>query len=147
VAYVPLGQGSGACAAIAAKLALNHQVRIVGVVSAHATTFADSLIAGKVVEAPVSTVLADGMACRVADPSALEILLAHMDHIVKVTDEEVAQAMRAIYTDTHNVAEGAGAAALAAALQEKASLQGKCVGLTLSGGNVDSDQFAKVLQG
>ena len=90
VVYVPIGQGSGACSAIAAKLALNHQARIVGVVSAHATTYADSLAAGRVVEAPVSTVLADGMACRVADASALEVLLPHIDHIVKVSDTEVA---------------------------------------------------------
>jgi threonine dehydratase len=147
VVYVPIGQGSGACAAIAAKLALNHRARIVGVVSAHATTYADSLAAGQVIEAPVSTVLADGMACRVADQAALDILLLHLDHIVKVSDGEVATAMRAIYTDTHNVAEGAGAAAFAAAFQEKSLLRGLCVGLTLSGGNVDADVFAQVLEG
>jgi threonine dehydratase len=147
VVYVPIGQGSGACAAIAAKLALNHRARIVGVVSAHATTYADSLAAGQVIEAPVSTVLADGMACRVADQAALDILLLHLDHIVKVSDGEVATAMRAIYTDTHNVAEGAGAAAFAAAFQEKGLLRGLCVGLTLSGGNVDADVFAQVLEG
>jgi threonine dehydratase len=147
VVYVPIGQGSGACAAIAAKLALNHRARIVGVVSAHATTYADSLAAGQVIEAPVSTVLADGMACRVADQAALDILLLHLDHIVKVSDGEVATAMRAIYTDTHNVAEGAGAAAFAAAFQEKSLLRGLCVGLTLSGGNVDADVFVQVLEG
>jgi threonine dehydratase len=99
-----------------------------------------------VVEAPVTTQLADGMACRVADPDALAILLPHLDHVVKVTDAEVAHAMRALYTDTHNVAEGAGAAALAAALQERHLLQGQCVGLTLCGGNVDAPVFASVLQ-
>ena len=145
VVYVPIGQGSGACSAIAAKLALKHRARIVGVVSAHATTYADSLEAGRVLESPVSTVLADGMACRVADASALEVLLPHIDHIVKVTDDEIAYAMRAIYTDTHNVAEGAGAAAVAAALKEKGDLRDKCIGLTLSGGNVDADMFGKVL--
>ncbi len=147
VIYVPIGQGSGACSAIAAKLALGHQARIVGVVSAHATTYADSLKAGQVVEAPVTTQLADGMACRVADPEALAILLPHLDHVVQVTDAEVAHAMRALYTDTHNVAEGAGAAALAAALQEQHSLQDQCVGLTLCGGNVDAPVLAQVLQG
>ena len=85
VVYVPIGQGSGACSAIAAKLALGHRARIVGVVSAHATTYADSLAAGHVVEAPVTTLLADGMACRVADPEALAILQGQIDHIVKVT--------------------------------------------------------------
>ncbi|NMM81452.1 hypothetical protein B2J86_11055 [Acidovorax sp. SRB_14] len=145
VAYVPIGQGSGACAAIAAQRALGHGVRIVGVVSRHATTYADSIAAGRVVEAPVSTVLADGMACRVADREALDILIPHLDHVVQVSDGEVAAAMRAIYTDTHNVAEGAGAAALAAALQEKAQLQGQCVGLALTGGNVDAPVFAGTL--
>jgi threonine dehydratase len=145
VVYVPIGQGSGASSAIAAKLALGHKARIVGVVSAHATTYADSLAAGRVVASPVSTVLADGMACRVADHGALQVLAPHIDHIVQVTDAEVAQAMRDIFADTHNVAEGAGAASFAAAMQERASLQGQVVGTTLCGGNVDSTVFAKVL--
>jgi len=147
VVYVPIGQGSGACSAIAAKLALGHRARIVGVVSAHATTYADSLAAGRVVEAPVSTELADGMACRVADQAALDVLAAHLEHVVKVTDEEVAQAMRALYADTHNVAEGAGAASFAAAWQERSQLVGQQVGTTLCGANVDSAVLARVLQG
>ncbi|MFI8616762.1 threonine dehydratase [Acidovorax sp. NPDC077693] len=146
VAYVPIGQGSGACSAIAAKLALGHGVRVVGVVSSHATTYADSLAAGRVVEAPVTTHLADGMACRVADAEALSIIAPHIDHIVQVSDAEVAAAMRAIFTDTHNVAEGAGAAALAAALQERGALTGKVVGLALTGGNVDAPMFGEVLR-
>ncbi len=145
VVYVPIGQGSGACAAIIAKLALARKLRIVGVVSAHATTYADSLAAGRVVAAPVSTQLADGMACRIADQGALDMLLPHIDHLVKVTDAEVAQAMRALYADTHNVAEGAGAASFAAAMQERAQLTGLKVGLALSGGNVDAAVFARVL--
>ncbi|HNV59985.1 MAG TPA: threonine dehydratase [Rhodoferax sp.] len=146
VVYVPIGQGSGACSAIAAKLALGHQARVVGVVSAHATTYADSLAAGHVVEAPVTTLLADGMACRVADTEALAIMQGHIDHVVQVTDAEIAQAMRDIFACTHNVAEGAGAAAYAAALQERDQLAGKTVGLALSGGNVDSAMFADVLR-
>ncbi|NWF43873.1 threonine dehydratase [Hydrogenophaga sp. D2P1] len=145
VVYVPIGQGSGACSAIAAKLALGHQARIVGVVSAHATTYADSITAGRVVEAPVSTELADGMACRVADAAALAVLMPHLERVVKVSDDEVAQAMRTLFADTHNVAEGAGAASFAAAWQERESLKGKIVGTTLCGGNVDSEVFAKVL--
>ncbi len=147
VVYVPIGQGSGACSAIAAKLALRHPVRIVGVVSAHATTYADSLAAGRVVEAPVTTTLADGMACRVPDAAALEVLLPHLERTVQVTDAEVAQAMRMLFADTHNVAEGAGAASFAAAWQERATLRGKVVGTTLSGGNVDSVMLAGVLAG
>lgn len=145
VVYVPIGQGSGACSAIAAKRALGHGVRIVGVVSRHATTYADSIAAGRVIEAPVTTQLADGMACRVADQAALDILIPHLDHVVQVSDTEVAAAMRALFTDTHNVAEGAGAAALAAALQERESLRGQCVGLALTGGNVDAPVFSEVL--
>jgi threonine dehydratase len=147
VVYVPIGQGSGVCAAIAAKLALKRSLRIVGVVSAHATTYADSLAAGRVVEAPVSTQLADGMACRIADQQALDIIAPHIDHIVQVTDDEVARAMRQLVADTHNVAEGAGAASFAAAMQERDRLRGQVVGTVVSGGNVDSETLAGVLGG
>ncbi len=145
VAYVPIGMGSGAASAIAAKLALGHKVKIVGVVSSHATSYAESIAAKRVIASPVTTVLADGMACRIADQAALDVLIPHIDHVVKVTDDEVAAAMRAIYIDTHNVAEGAGAASFAAAMQERAQLKGHTVGTTLCGGNVDADVFAKVL--
>ena len=145
VVYVPIGMGSGATAAIAAKIALRRNVKIVGVVSAHATSYADSLLAGKVIASPVTTQIADGMACRIADQEALDILISHIDRVVKVSDAECAEAMRYLYVDTHNVAEGAGAAAFAAAMQERASLQGQVVGVTLSGGNVDAAVFAKVL--
>lgn len=143
--YVPIGMGSGATAAITAKLAMGKTLKIVGVVSAHATSYADSIAAGRVVAAPVTTQLADGMACRIPDQSALDILIPHLDHVVKVTDDEVADAMRFLYEDTHNVAEGAGAASFAAALQEREQLAGKVVGITLCGGNVDKEVFAKVL--
>ena len=145
VVYVPIGQGSGACSAIAAKQALGHRARVVGVVSSHATTYADSIAAGHVVESPVTTQLADGMACRVADQGALDILMPHLDHTVQVSDDEVAAAMHHLFTDTHNVAEGAGAAALAAALQEREQLRGQVVGLALTGGNVDASVLAQVL--
>ena len=147
VAYVPIGMGSGAAAAIQAKLALGHRAKIVGVVSAHATSYADSIAAGRVINSPVTTRLADGMACRMADPAALRMLAPHLDHIVRVSDAEVADAMRHLYVDTHNVAEGAGAASFAAAMQERAQLQGQTVGVTLCGGNVDADVFAQVLTG
>lgn len=145
VLYVPIGLGSGVCSAIAAKRALGHAVRIVGVVSAHATTYADSLAAGRVVEAAVSTDLADGMACRVADADALAVMAEGLDRVVQVSDAEVAAAMRLLFADTHNVAEGAGAAGFAAAWQERGRLAGQVVGTTLSGGNVDSASFARVL--
>ena len=147
ITYVPLGMGSGAAAAINAKRALGHRVKIVGVVSSHATAYADSIAAGRVIESPATTVLADGMACRIPDQAALDVLIPHIDHIVQVTDAEVAQAMRDIYTDTHNVAEGAGAASFAAAMQQRTALNGKVIGVTLCGGNVDAAIFARVLAG
>ena len=144
-AYVPIGLGSGACAAVAAKLALQHPVRLVGVVSTGATTYRDSIAAGEVVEAVVSTQIADGMAVRRADPQALAILRQHLDRVVAVSDEEIAAAMRLLFTSTHNVAEGAGAAALAAAMQEQAAIAGQTVGLAITGGNVEATVFAQVL--
>jgi len=143
--YVPIGLGSGACAALAAKQALGHPVQVIGVISAHATTYADSFAAGQVVEAPVSTLLADGMAVRRADPNALAILKVGLERCVMVDDSRIAQAMRDLYTDTHNLAEGAGAASFAAAWSEKEQLQGLKVGTTLCGGNVDSATFCSVL--
>jgi len=147
VVYVPIGQGSGVCAAAAARNAYSPGTKIVGVVSAHAPCFARSFEARRVVEAPVSTVLGDGMACRKPDPEALAIILANVERIAEVTDADLADAMRRIFAMTHNVAEGAGAAAFAAAWRERESLAGKRVGLTLSGGNVDSAMFADVLAG
>ncbi len=147
IVYVPIGLGSGICGAIAAKQALQHRVRIVGVVSSHATSYADSLAAGRVVASPVGTVLADGMACRIAEQDALDTLAPEVDHIVQVSDTEVAQAMRDLFSDTHNVAEGAGAAGFAAAMQERDAIRGLVVGTVLSGGNVDSAMLARVLGG
>ena len=116
-----------------------------GVVSAHATTYLDSFRQRQVVEAPVSTLVADGMACRIADPQALQIVLAEAEDVVAVSDAEVAQAMRVLFADTHNVAEGAGAAGLAAAMQQRECWRGRSVGVALSGGNVDTALFAQVL--
>jgi hypothetical protein len=144
VVYVPIGQGSGVCSAIAAKLALGHGVRVVGVVSSHATTYADSLAAGRVVEAPVTTQLADGMACRVADARRWPCCTAHRPHRAGQRRRGGRRHAR-LFTDTHNVAEGAGAAALAAALQERDRPAGQVVGTTLCGGNVDADVFSQVL--
>ena len=96
--------------------------------------------------AAVTTLLADGMACRVPDPTSLAVVLENVDHIVQVREEEIANAMKVLFTDTHNVAEGAGAAGLAAALKEKEKLSGKRVGLVITGANVDHDMFARVLQ-
>ena len=143
--FVPIGQGSGICAAIAARKAMGLRCKIVGVVSAQAPAYALSFAARRAIDAPVSTELADGMACRVPDPQALALILEHVDDIVQVSDDEVGAAMKQLFVDTHNVAEGAGAAAFAAAYKIRARLQGQTVGAVVSGGNVDHDVFARVL--
>jgi len=145
VAYVPIGLGSGICGMMAARDALGLKTKIVGVVSAHAQTYAKSFAAKKPVESPVSTRLADGVACSNTDPEALELILQGVERIVEVTDTEVAEAMRTIFECTHNVSEGAGAAGFAAAMKEKDKLAGLKVATVLSGGNVDRDLFAAVL--
>ncbi len=139
VLYVPIGQGSGVCGCILARDLLGLKTEIVGVQSTEAPSYALSFAAGTVVTTESSNTLADGMATRVPDPDALAIIRNGASRIVQVSDDEVAAAIRAYWTDTHNLAEGAGAAALAAALQDRAKLRGKRVGLILSGGNIDFD--------
>ncbi len=141
VLYVPIGQGSGICGCIMARDLLGLKTEIVGVQSTEAPSYALSFAAGRVVTTETSNTLADGMATRIPDPEALAIIRKGASRIVQVSDDEVAAAIRAYWTDTHNLAEGAGAAPLAAALQEKSRLQGKRVGLVLSGGNIDFDLF------
>jgi len=145
VVFVPIGQGSGICACAAARAHTGVATRIVGVVSAHATAYQQSFREGRAIEAPVTTVLADGMACRVPDEQALAVIRREVDDVVAVSDDQVAAAMRALFADTHNVAEGAGAAALAAALLQREKWAGRVIGLPLTGGNVDSAVFAQVL--
>lgn len=143
VLYVPIGQGSGICGCILARDLLGLTTEIVGVQSTEAPSFALSFAAGMVVTTATSNTLADGMATRIPDPEAVAIICKGASRMVQVTDDEVAAAMRAYWTDTHNLAEGAGAAPLAAALQEKTKIGGKRVGLVLSGGNIDFDRFRR----
>ncbi|HJV86724.1 MAG TPA: threonine dehydratase [Noviherbaspirillum sp.] len=143
--FVPIGQGSGICGAIVARNALGLKTRIIGVVSAHALAYKLSFEQQRKIESPVSTKTADGMACRVPDEESLALIMQYADDVVAVTDEEVEAAMRQYYVATHNVAEGAGAAPLAAAMQMKDSVRGRKIGLPLCGGNVDHDQFARIL--
>jgi threonine dehydratase len=139
--YVPIGQGSGICGCITVRDLLGLKTEIIGVQSTLAPSYALSFAARAVVNTNSSNTLADGMATRNPDAEALAIILKGASRIVEVTDEEIAAAIHALWTDTHNLAEGAGAAALAAALQEKIPLRGKQVGLVLSGGNIDFDLF------
>src|SRR6476620_2426613 len=141
VLYVPIGQGSGICGCIMARDLLGLKTEIVGVQSTEAPSYALSFAAGKVVTTNSSNTLADGMATRIPDADAFALIRKGASRLVQVSDDEVAAAIRAYWTDTHNLAEGAGAAALAAALQEKNKLSGKRVGLVLSGGNIDFDLF------
>lgn len=143
--YVPIGLGSGICGAIAARNALNVAARIVAVVASSAPAYARSLALGRPVSHEASTRIADGMACRTPVPEALETIRAGVERVVEVSDDEIETAMRALYGDTHNVAEGAGAAALAALLKERDQVRGRQVGIVLTGANVDAPIFARVL--
>ncbi|HEY3704311.1 MAG TPA: threonine dehydratase [Terracidiphilus sp.] len=143
--YVPIGLGSSICGVSAARNALGLKTEIVGVVSAASPSYALSFAEKKVVEAPSSTRIADGLACRVPNARAMEAIWENVARIVEVTDEDVAEAMRIYYEDTHNVAEGAGAAALAGALKEQQ--HGGRIGIVLTGGNVDRSVYESVLAG
>ncbi|HMF65773.1 MAG TPA: threonine dehydratase [Edaphobacter sp.] len=144
--YVPIGMGSGISAMIAVRDALGLRTRVVGVVSKHAPAFALSVAGGSVIEHPAATRIADGVACRKPTEDAVAIVRSGADRILEVSDDEVEQAMRYYFSDTHNVAEGAGAVGLAGLLQDRPQ-GGARVGTVLGGGNVDSDLFAKVLGG
>ncbi len=147
VIYVPIGMGSSICGMAAARNALKLSFEIVGVTSAVCRATALSFSQHQIVESPARTQIADGLACRKPSPGAMEIIWAHVARIVEVSDAEIAQAMVIYYQDTHNLAEGAGAITLAAALQEKSKLHGKKVGIPLTGGNVDRELFLTVLTG
>ncbi len=143
--YVPVGMGSGICGMMAARDALGLSTKIVGVVSTGAPAYKMSFEAGRRIEHAVTTVLADGMACRSPNEDCLGAMLGGVERVVAVDEDEVAAAMRALFISTHNVAEGAGAASFAGLMQERQTMRGKKVGVVLCGGNVDADVFAKVL--
>jgi threonine dehydratase len=139
--YVPIGLGSGICGCILARDLLDMPTEIIGVQSTEADAYARSLAAGSPVTTASANTRADGMATRVPDPAALDIIRRGAARIVTVTDDEVAAAIRACWQDTHNLAEGAGAAALAALMQERGRMAGKRVALVLTGGNIDLELF------
>ena len=144
--YVPIGCGSGICGLIAARDALRLSTKIVGVVSANANAYAQSFRSGRAIETPTADTLADGMAVRVPVEAALAEIRRGAEDVVEVTDPEIEAAMRAYFDDTHQVAEGAGAAPLAA-LMNWPERRGKRVGVILCGGNVDRDTYGRVLGG
>lgn len=143
--YVPIGMGSGICGIVAARNALGLRTEVIGVVAAQASAYAQSFAAGRPIAADVGQTIADGMACRVPDPAAIEIILGGVSRIVTVEEDEIRSSMRHLFSDTHNVAEGAGAAALGALLHERDRMRGQRVAVILSGGNVDTEVFAQTL--
>ena len=143
--YVPVGWGSGASGLAAARNALGLGTRIIGVVSAQAPSFSRSFAERRIVEVPSQTRIADGIAIARPHPAALDLVREQIDRIVEVSDDAVEEAMRALFRFTHNVAEGAGAASLAAVLQERERLAGQRVAAVLTGGNVDTDVYSQVL--
>ncbi len=147
VAFIPIGMGSGIVGMCAAREAMGLKTEIVGVTSEHARAYYESFTRRELVTSPARTRLADGMAVPAPDAAALNVMWRYVARVVTVTDDEVADAMRAIFDDTHNIAEGGGAAGLAAILKEKDTLRGKRVATVISGGNVDRAMFAEVLRG
>ncbi|NRF69657.1 threonine dehydratase [Aquincola sp. S2] len=143
--YVPIGLGSGACGLIAARDALGLSTEIVGVVSDGAPAYALSLACGEAVSHAVTTTLADGMAVRTPDADALRLMQAGLARVVLVSDVQIADAMRRLYECTHQVAEGAGAAALAGRIAERTRLAGRRTAVVLTGGNVDRSVYAEIL--
>lgn len=143
--YVPIGLGSGICGVLSARNALGLKTEVVGVVSENAAAYQLSFRAGTPVSTNSADTLADGMACRVPVAASVDTICAHATDVVDVSDDEIKSAMRAYYTDTHNVVEGAGAAPLAAAMKDRASLSGKRVAVILTGGNVDASLYSSVL--
>ena len=144
--YVPIGCGSGICGVIAARDALGLDTQVVGVVSTEADAARLSFEAGEICETSSANTFADGLAVRRPIPEAFAIYREGAARIVAVNDGQIAEAMRIYYTDTHNLAEGAGASALAALVQEREAMAGRKVGVILSGGNVDRGVYARVIQ-
>ena len=143
--YVPIGLGSGICGTIAARDALGLNTKVVGVVAENAPAYALSFAKKSPVSTNSADTIADGMACRVPDNDALGVILRGAERVVAVSEQEIGAAMGHYFSDTHNVAEGAGAASLAALIKERESMAGKRAALILSGGNVDRVVFARVL--
>ncbi len=145
--YVPIGLGSGICGVIAARDALCRKARVIGVVSDRANTYRLSLDAGRAVPTNSALTFADGMAVRIPDEEALDIIRRGMERLIEVTDDEIAEAIRLLYVDTHTLAEGAGAAAFAALMQERERMRGKRAAVIVSGQNIDRPWMQTVLAG
>lgn len=145
--YVPIGCGSGICGVIAARDALGLKTEVVGVVAERAAGAKLSVETGRPVATESAATFADGMAVRIPVPEALAVYGPGAARIIAVSEEQIAEAVRAYFLDTHNLAEGSGAAGLAALMTERAQMAGRRVGLILSGGNIDRDRMVRILTG
>jgi threonine dehydratase len=143
--YIPIGMGTGIGAFLFAREALGLPTRIIGVAAERAPAIALSYAARSLIPHAVSTRIADGMACSTPNGEALGLILGGVDGIVRVSDDEIEAAMRAYFADTHNVSEGAAGSSLAAILKDPDGVAGRRIGVVLTGGNVDSATFARVL--
>jgi threonine dehydratase len=147
VVYVPIGMGSGICGLITVRDLMGLRTEIVGVVAAKAPAFALSMEAGRLIATDTARTFADGMACREPQAEPFDIIAKGAARVGAVSEDEIAEAVRLLFTATHNTAEGAGAAGFAALMKERARLQGKRAGVILSGGNIDRPVFAQILRG
>ncbi len=147
VVYVPIGCGSGICGTIAARDALGLDCEVVAVVSDNAQCAKLSVEAGRMVSTNSANTIADGMAVRMPVQEAFDIYSKGAARFISVSDDEIAVAMRLYFSAIHTVAEGAGAAGLAAALQDHGANKGKKIAVILSGGNVDTEQYQMILAG
>lgn len=145
--YVPIGMGSGCNGVVAARDALGLKTKVVGVVAERAPCYLHSFARGTPVPTNGCDTFAEGLAVRVPHPEALAMILAGVERIVPVSEDEMAEAMRTIFSATHNVAEGAGAGAFAALMKERETMAGKRVGVIVSGGNIDRPRYNLVLAG
>jgi threonine dehydratase len=145
--YVPIGMGSGICGLITVRDLLGLKTEVIGIVAEAAPAFALSFEAGRPMPTPSARTFADGMACRDPQEAPLSIILGGAARVLRVSEEAIAEAMCILYADTHNLAEGAGAAALAGLMSERERLAGKTAAVILSGSNIDQPVFAKVLAG
>jgi threonine dehydratase len=145
--FVPIGMGSGVCGMIAARDALGLRTKIVGVVAEKAPAMAMSFAANQPVSTPTAKTFADGIATREPQPQAVDIIVQGAERIDQVSEDEIAEAVRVYFDDTHQVVEGAGAAALAALLKRRQAYQGKKVAVVASGGNIERARFERILNG
>lgn len=145
--YVPVGMGSGICALIAVRDLLGLSTEIVGVVADRAPATALSFEAGRAISTDSADTFIDGVACRVPDATAIEVIVGGAARIVRVSEDECADAIRVLYDTTHNLAEPAGAVATAAMLSERDQLAGRRVATVLTGGNLDAQLLVDVIAG